>query len=345
MKRSVLSIILLSLLILSGCGGSSGGSSSTGYILDISQSGLGTVTVNPVMARYPSGTAVEVTAKPAMGSFFWYWNNSADVLGQNFSDSFNITMDADKHLKAYFTKETSFFMNGVPHNGSYYFRGDMFKMMRNGPGDFEIESEYNNAEFSVNKIKLTYDMNYNGNFSINPGNQVAIIFNHQLTGTFSATLTCPAQVTGLTLAPGEDLDAWLKGDQKTLSLSWNAVPCDEYSIWITGYDKDGNSNFTLFGTNENFITFSDNEKQWIINELGSTIDYIKFYVIAESRKNFSDFFSSYFEIDSLPSNELTNLPPEMMSKKMVIMTNPAPKRVWCEVKYLDGRITKEQRVE
>ncbi len=353
MKRIILSIILLTILILSGCGGSGGGGGSKNkYTLDISKTGSGTVTVSPVMERYPAGTSVKLSAKPDAGSIFSNWQDSSKGYVSSLieDDSFNIIMDSNKRLHAYFAKENAFYLSGLPNDdGSYNFIGIMSKMEHDQTGFPEELLYYDNAKFLVNATSLTFDGHrlYSADVSISPGDKVNIVFEHNLIGTFSATLTCPGkEVTGLTLVPGGDLDAWIKGAQSTVSLSWDATICDEYNIHIEALDNENNPHYVGFGSKENSFILSEKERELLLNLCGGNISYIVIYIEAVSEKQFPEFISSYFAIRSLRSNELSSLP-EDMSQNMIVFnkTNATSKRVRCKMKDVDGQFIQRYYIE
>lgn len=106
MKRILLSIVVIGILLLSACGAPT---EQQTYTLSVSVSPLGAGSVSPSGGQYEPGVQVTLTATPASGYTFDYWNGDAS----GSSASITITMDSDKSVIARFADTTPPVISGV----------------------------------------------------------------------------------------------------------------------------------------------------------------------------------------------------------------------------------------
>ncbi|MBK7513901.1 MAG: carboxypeptidase regulatory-like domain-containing protein [Chloracidobacterium sp.] len=95
-------------------GGQVCGSSALTYSLTANTSGSGTVTKNPDLAAYSSGSNVELTATPAIGWTFSGWSGDASGV----TNPLNVTMSSNKSITANFTIVVNTITASAGANGS-----------------------------------------------------------------------------------------------------------------------------------------------------------------------------------------------------------------------------------
>jgi len=103
MKRTLLSILAFGILLLSACGAPTTAPPATIYTLSVSVSPSGVGSVSPSGGQYEEGTLVTLTATPAGGYTFDYWDG--DASGSLATTT--ITIDSDKSITAHFVSTTS----------------------------------------------------------------------------------------------------------------------------------------------------------------------------------------------------------------------------------------------
>ncbi len=103
----IVCILVASLIGLVGCG-------PTTYTLTVNVSPPGAGSVSPPGGQYESGIQVTLTATPASGYTFDYWEGSAS----GSSATITITMDSDKNVIANFTQITYDLTIGIVGNGT-----------------------------------------------------------------------------------------------------------------------------------------------------------------------------------------------------------------------------------
>ena len=112
MKRILLSILVIGILLLSACGAPTTETETpsapeteqptiTSYTLSITVSPSGAGSVSPLGGQYEEGTRVTLTATPANGYTFDYWNGDAS----GTSPTVTVTMDSDKSVTAHFKEK------------------------------------------------------------------------------------------------------------------------------------------------------------------------------------------------------------------------------------------------
>ncbi len=112
MKRTLLSILVIGILLLSACGTPTAETETpsvpeteeptvTAYSLSISISPSGAGSVSPSDGQHEEGTRVTLTATPASGYAFDYWDGDAS----GTSPTVTVTMDSDKSVTAHFKEK------------------------------------------------------------------------------------------------------------------------------------------------------------------------------------------------------------------------------------------------
>ncbi|MCD6359128.1 MAG: hypothetical protein J7L90_04155 [Dehalococcoidia bacterium] len=120
MRHILLSIVLIGILLLSACAPTTTPPVETPstqqqtYTLSISISPSGAGSVSPLSGQYKAGARVTLTATPASGYTFDYWDGDAS----GSSATSQITMDSDKNVIANFTQITYDLTIDVVGNGT-----------------------------------------------------------------------------------------------------------------------------------------------------------------------------------------------------------------------------------
>jgi hypothetical protein len=102
MKRILLSILIIGIFLLSACGVPT-------YTLSTSVSPSGIGSVSPSGGQYESGVQVTLTATPASGYTFDYWDGDAS----DSSPTITVIMDSDKSVIAHFADTAPPVISGV----------------------------------------------------------------------------------------------------------------------------------------------------------------------------------------------------------------------------------------
>lgn len=120
MKGILLSILVMGTLLLSACGAPTIGppvesppTEQQTYTLSISVGPSGAGSVSPSSGEYEPGVQVTLTATPASGYTFDYWDGDAS----GSSATVTIIMDSDKIVIAHFTDTTPPLISGVDISG------------------------------------------------------------------------------------------------------------------------------------------------------------------------------------------------------------------------------------
>jgi len=159
MKRILLSILVIGFLLLGACGAPT-------YTLSTSVSPSGTGSVSPSGGQYESGVQVTLTATPASGYTFDYWDGAAS----GSSSTTTITMDSDKSVTAHFKEmEVTTYSLSVavqpsgsgsvtPSRGNYSAGTDVTLVATAAPG-YEFDHWSGDASGSSSTTTITMDSN------------------------------------------------------------------------------------------------------------------------------------------------------------------------------------------
>ncbi|HEX3046161.1 MAG TPA: hypothetical protein VHY08_15505 [Bacillota bacterium] len=207
-------------------------------------------------------------------------NEAAVSLKRNVD--FALILDYDQNLNLY--KITQCYLTKYCNepNSNTFFNNAVIKVAG------YIIPLYGNGLFLRDPIPLT------------PGQQVNVEVSHPSFGTYTATLTVPANVPSFTTVP-DDLNQWVNGSVQELTISWSPVVCDQYYVEIEEY------NVNKVGYASDWLQLTGTSTTFEHYVLGSAA-YVDLSVTAWGYAKIADFYDSELQIRSRTTAKKTTLP-------------------------------------